>query len=80
MEYILGVKDNKRATSGALASLSENAIEADIQYDTEGNDKARTRYQRQFWEPVPEGQVCFIMCCKLSAAHSVVGCCYSHRS
>lgn len=61
MEYILGVKDNKKATSGALALLSENAIQADIQHEQEGNDKARTRYQRHFWEPVPEGQVCFIV-------------------
>lgn len=39
------------------ANTSEkDAMAADLQAD-EGNDEARDRYQRSFWEPVPEGEV-----------------------
>ena len=58
MEHILGVQDNKKPVTGSLASLSEDTILADAQYDTEGNEMARARYQRHFWEPVAEGRVC----------------------
>ena len=73
METILGVQDNKKAGTGALASLSEDTIEADLQSDSEANDKARNRYHRLFWEPVPEGKVCSIFPLTSAIFHTSIG-------
>lgn len=56
MERILGVDEKHVATKGTEA-LGEDTAAADLQSDETGNDLARTRYQRLFWEPVVEGQV-----------------------
>ena len=54
MEYLLDVKQPKPTQQ----SLSEDTYLVDQQHELEGNDPARYRYQRLFWEPVVEGAVC----------------------
>lgn len=64
MEQALGVTEDSRhrytVTSGQ-AELGENATAADYQDEIQGNDAARHRYQRMFWEPVVEGQVSVVL-------------------
>lgn len=61
MEEILGVTQDRQVRRGSLTrgveELGEDASEADLQNEAEGNDAARHRYQRMFWEPVLEGKV-----------------------
>lgn len=59
MEEILGVADNITTVRGAargLQELGEDATEADA--TAARKDRLRDRYQRLFWEPMVEGQVC----------------------
>jgi hypothetical protein len=55
MEYVLDVKQPTSVGSGEM--LSEDTLKVDAQHEAEGDDPARTRYLRLFWEPVVEGQV-----------------------
>ena len=59
MEQILGVTydASKYKTHEHWVESRINTVEADALDQAEGNNKARTRYQRMFWEPVVEGQV-----------------------
>ncbi|KAI0684764.1 eukaryotic mitochondrial regulator protein-domain-containing protein, partial [Cytidiella melzeri] len=52
MEELLGVKEHSIARISD--ALGEDAIAADEQADESGNDTARMRYQRMFWEPTIE--------------------------
>ncbi|KAI0803188.1 eukaryotic mitochondrial regulator protein-domain-containing protein, partial [Irpex lacteus] len=52
MEELLGVK--KESITRISDALGEDTVAADSQADESGNDAARTRYQRMFWEPTPE--------------------------
>lgn len=65
MEAILGVQlDAKKHRLGAREGaelLGENTTLADADYDEFGNDKARHRYQRMFWEPHAEDAVRLIL-------------------
>jgi len=57
MEDILGVsKDGSVKTRQGANEFGEDATEADAMSDAAGNEKARERYQRLFWEPVPDGK------------------------
>ncbi|KAI0281700.1 eukaryotic mitochondrial regulator protein-domain-containing protein [Russula aff. rugulosa BPL654] len=58
MEQILGVTydASKYKTHEHWVESRINTVEADALDQAEGNNKARTRYQRMFWEPVVEGQ------------------------
>lgn len=59
MEYILGVTEKSRSTTGlarASQELGEDAVEADAVSEAT-KSRARDRYQRLFWEPVTEGKV-----------------------
>lgn len=55
MEELLGVK--KESITRISDALGEDTVAADSQADESGNDAARTRYQRMFWEPTPENAV-----------------------
>lgn len=59
MEKILGAKEvNVRyGMPEGSETLGEDATIADSDYDANGNDEARYRYQRMFWEPYAEGSV-----------------------
>ena len=59
MEQILGVTydASKHKTHEHWVESRINTVEADALDQAEGDNKARTRYQRMFWEPVVEGQV-----------------------
>lgn len=58
MEKILGVTTQPHASlSQGAEQLGEDATQADYLDEVEGNNEARHRYQRMFWEPVVEGQV-----------------------
>ncbi len=59
MEQILGVTydASKHKTHEHWVESRIDAVEADALDQAEGHNKARTRYQRMFWEPVVEGQV-----------------------
>jgi hypothetical protein len=59
MEKILGVTYDagKHKTHEDWVESRIQTIEADALDQAEGNNKARTRYQRMFWEPVVEGMV-----------------------
>jgi len=59
MEQILGVTYDarKHKTHEHWVESRINTVEADALDQAEGENKARTRYQRMFWEPVVEGQV-----------------------
>jgi len=59
MEHILGV--HRPGTQPIRnrpneASERHDVDEADAQDEMAGSDAARQRYQRMFWEPVPEGK------------------------
>ncbi|KZT08569.1 uncharacterized protein LAESUDRAFT_696657 [Laetiporus sulphureus 93-53] len=62
MEEILGITERKQtrqsqielAGTEGIQELGGDASQADRQME-EGNDRARERYQRLFWEPVVEG-------------------------
>ncbi|KAL4252511.1 hypothetical protein ABKN59_002757 [Abortiporus biennis] len=56
METALGVSRTVKVALRAEEELGEDAILADAQNEVPGNDAARVRYQRMFWEPVVEGQ------------------------
>ncbi|KAJ8483155.1 hypothetical protein ONZ51_g4888 [Trametes cubensis] len=59
MEYILGVTEKSRSTTGlarASQELGEDAVEADAVSEAT-KSRARDRYQRLFWEPVTEGKI-----------------------
>jgi len=60
MEQILGVTYDarKHKTHEHWVESRMRTVEADALDQAEGDDRARTRYQRMFWEPVVEGQVC----------------------
>ncbi|TCD62155.1 hypothetical protein EIP91_007283 [Steccherinum ochraceum] len=63
MEKILGVTLDNRTRhyhSTGMEQLGEEATHADYQDEIDGNNEARYRYQRMFWEPVVEGQKPFI--------------------
>ncbi|OBZ79065.1 hypothetical protein A0H81_01445 [Grifola frondosa] len=59
MENILGItediKQHKMQMHRGALELGSDATEADTQSE-DGNEAARHRYQRLFWEPVVEGQ------------------------
>jgi hypothetical protein len=57
MEKVLGVTydASKHKTHEDWVESRIQTIEADALDQAEGNNKARTRYQRMFWEPVVEG-------------------------
>ena len=62
MEKILGVEEaskrmQKHVTEGS-EMLGDDTTKADLAYDDFGNDEARHRYQRLFWEPHAETAVC----------------------
>lgn len=59
MEQILGVvyDASKHKTHEHWVESRINTVEADALDQAEGDNKARSRYQRMFWEPVVEGQV-----------------------
>jgi hypothetical protein len=59
MEQILGVTydASKYKTHEHWVESRINTVEADALDQAEGDNKARSRYQRMFWEPVVEGQV-----------------------
>lgn len=67
MEHLLGVTEVAKRTEQDVNELLENehtrerdrydVEEADEQDEVEGNNKARQRYQRLFWESVGEGEV-----------------------
>jgi hypothetical protein len=61
MEQILGVMydASKHKTHEHWVESRINTVEADALDQAEGDNKARTRYQRMFWEPVVEGEVLF---------------------
>ena len=63
MEEILGVKDVniRHGQPEGSEVLGKDTTIADSDYDARGNDQARYRYQRMFWEPYAEGSVSF--CC-----------------
>ncbi|KAI0308109.1 eukaryotic mitochondrial regulator protein-domain-containing protein [Multifurca ochricompacta] len=58
MEQILGVTydTSKHKTHEDWVESRIQTVEADALDQAEGDDQARTRYQRMFWEPVVEGQ------------------------
>ncbi|KAH0837941.1 eukaryotic mitochondrial regulator protein-domain-containing protein [Lanmaoa asiatica] len=60
MERLLGVTEAAKHTEQDANDLSENdrydVEEADLQDEVEGNNRARQRYQRLFWESVAEGE------------------------
>lgn len=58
MEELLGAK--KESITRISDALGEDANAADSQADESGNDAARTRYQRMFWEPAAEHAVCML--------------------
>ncbi|KAI0673723.1 eukaryotic mitochondrial regulator protein-domain-containing protein [Trametes maxima] len=57
MEYALGVSNDSstKTLRGPAYELGEDAIEADAVSEST-KSLARDRYQRLFWEPVPEGK------------------------
>ena len=60
MEWCLGVTRQERHTrerSDGEADTHDDVQEADALMETEGNDPARLRYSKMFWEAVPDGQV-----------------------
>lgn len=73
MEHLLGVTEATKRTELDADGLHEdgyvgesgqpdssnryNVQEADLQDEVEGNNRARQRYQRHFWESVAEGEV-----------------------
>jgi len=58
MEEILGVTfdANKHKSHEHWVESRIHTVEADALDQVEGDDLARARYQRMFWEPVVEGQ------------------------
>jgi hypothetical protein len=60
MEQLLGVTydASKYKTHEHWVESRMHTVEADALDQAEGDNSARTRYQRMFWEPVVEGQVC----------------------
>lgn len=71
MERLLGVTETAKRTEQDAEELLESVHtgrndshdrydveEADLQDEVEGNNRARQRYQRLFWESVAEGEVC----------------------
>lgn len=52
MERMLGVNQSQQQIYDSVGHPSM----ADVQDQDEGLDRARDRYQRQFWEPVVEGE------------------------
>jgi hypothetical protein len=61
MERILGVTydASKHKTHEHWVESRIHTIEAEALDQAKGHNQARTRYQRMFWEPVVEGQVCY---------------------
>ena len=59
MEKILGITydASKHKIHEDWVESRIQTIEADALDQAEGNNKARSRYQRMFWEPVVEGMV-----------------------
>jgi hypothetical protein len=59
MEQILSVTydASKHKTHEDWVESRIHTAEADALDQAEGDNQARTRYQRMFWEPVVEGQV-----------------------
>ena len=59
MEQILGVAYDagKYKTHEHWVESRIDTVEADALDQAERDNKARTRYQRMFWEPVVEGEV-----------------------
>jgi hypothetical protein len=59
MEWCLGVKDHVTKMTRAQAETDDSRYdvsESDLLMEAEGNDPARLRYQKMFWEAVPDGQ------------------------
>ena len=65
MEWHLGVeadlKEHQSHEEWVQSRLS--AVEADKLYDLQGDEMARSRYERMFFEPTLEGQVSCILLC-----------------
>lgn len=55
MEHMLTAQE---LVMGTTPGQRKDTMDADIQDQEEANDHARDRYQRLFWEPVVENQVC----------------------
>lgn len=64
MEQLLSVTydASKYKTHEHWVESRMHTVEADALDQAEGDNSARTRYQRMFWEPVVEGQVCDPQC------------------
>ncbi|KAH7922695.1 hypothetical protein BV22DRAFT_1070087 [Leucogyrophana mollusca] len=56
MEDILGVTESQSSRNEQEEGERYDVGEADAQDELEGSDWARRRYQRMFWESVPEGK------------------------
>jgi len=54
MEELLGTKTH--SILRVSDAFGEDTVAADVQADESGNDAARTRYQRMFWEPTAENK------------------------
>ena len=59
VEQLLGVTydASKHKTHEDWVESRIQTVEADALDQAEGDNNARTRYQRMFWEPVVEGMV-----------------------
>ena len=71
MEWCLGVKDHvlrSRRVEVEGDSSRYDVTEADALMEAESNDPARLRYQKMFWEAVPDGQVCCTFVCALAVS------------
>jgi hypothetical protein len=66
MEWCLGIRHHEQLAKVRKWRESEHprydVREADALMEAEGNDPARLRYRKMFWEAVPDGKVCSIPC------------------
>ena len=65
MEWCLGIRHHEQLAKVRKWRESEHprydVREADALMEAEGNDPARLRYRKMFWEAVPDGKVCSIV-------------------
>jgi hypothetical protein len=64
MEWCLGVRRHVQISKIKRWDETEHprydAREADALMEAEGNDPARLRYRKMFWEAVPDGKACSV--------------------
>jgi hypothetical protein len=72
---LLGVPPE--ATYGEVESSWHDTIQADTLDQEEGKDIARQRYQRMFWEAVPDGSVCSRISYDVPSSYTVSGAHYA---